>query len=209
MVMVAPLVYRPWIPGVAVGILGGGVAIIEGQGELPAVVWTALGRTLIPRGSMEPAGNDSDWRHTAVRSMMYFWKLPTTVISISPCEGGTGLEPPVRVELTTYGLQNRCSTTELRRHTKSGWTDLNRRPAAWKAAALPLSYIRGLLIIANQLLSVQSQSSIAPGSALASGPSAPMSFKILCAALIERCPMTSPVMGVSQQSSHSSSPGPR
>jgi hypothetical protein len=26
------------------------------------------------------------------------------------------LEPAVRIELTTYGLQNRCSTIELRRH---------------------------------------------------------------------------------------------
>ena len=32
---------------------------------------------------------------------------------IGPRLNGTKVEPMVRIELTTYGLRNRCSTTEL------------------------------------------------------------------------------------------------
>lgn len=38
----------------------------------------------------------------------YDW-LPTTRF---------GVEPPVRIELTAYALQERCSTTELRRRVE-------------------------------------------------------------------------------------------
>ena len=31
------------------------------------------------------------------------------------CGDAEGVEPPVRIELTTYALQERCSTAELRR----------------------------------------------------------------------------------------------
>ena len=37
------------------------------------------------------------------------------------CDNVENVEPPVRIELTAYALQVRCSTTELRRHIPVGY----------------------------------------------------------------------------------------
>lgn len=44
------------------------------------------------------------------------------------------------VEPTITDLQSAALATGLRRHTKSGWSGLNRRPSGPKPDALPLRY---------------------------------------------------------------------
>lgn len=51
-------------------------------------------------------------------------------------------EPGERLELSTYGLRNRCSTTELSRPNFKRTTGIEPVTCPWEGHILPLNYAR-------------------------------------------------------------------